>query len=249
MLNVEKIRVTNQAGLNLVRNSNSDLIVFIDAPAVLDTATVFFPENPFDAQMFLISCTFPITSFTYDSAGKTVKGGINTLVATGVVGWFFDAFTNTWFPYINPSSNESRYKRVSGSNATTTGQALTTVTGLQQPLLANSAYEFEAVLTCSTSAVTTGTGYGINYSAAGASIEGLIFGSLTATASKTLRINAFNTSLQPWLTTSGQSGGIIIRGNIITGANAGDLIVQHLKITSGTSTVFINSFLKTTRIA
>lgn len=287
MLCVEKIRVTNQAGLNLVRNSSADLIVFIDAPLVIDGATIFMPEHPFDCQLFLVSSTVPINNVTLDSSGKTVVGGINSLSGTGVVGWFFDAFSNTWFPYSNtivstraqvglgnvdntsdankPISTATQaaldtklgvgavaniiYSEVTGSNATTTGQALVAVTGLQNALVANARYEFEAVLIVSTTAVTTGTGYGINFSAAGAAIEAFVQGSLTSTATKTLRLNAFNTSSQAWLTTSAQTGGILIKGRITTGANAGNLTVQHLKVTSGTSTVFIGSFLKTIRIA
>lgn len=39
-------------------------------------------------------------------------------------------------------------------------------------------------------------------------------------------------------------GGITIRGVVVNGANAGNLTIKHLKVTSGTSTVFINSFVK-----
>ena len=140
------------------------------------------------------------------------------------------------------------YARVTGSNAATTGQALVDITGLTAPLIANAVYEFEAVLSVSTSAVTTGTAYGVNYSAAGASIESQITGASTATASKTLRISAFNSATALYLATSGQTGGVIIKGTVTTGANAGNLTIQHLKLTSGTSTVFINSSLKVTRI-
>lgn len=141
------------------------------------------------------------------------------------------------------------FSRVSGSNVTTTGQSLVDITGLSIALEANSIYEFEAVLSCSTSAVTTGTGYGVQFSGAGATIEAQITGAFTNTASKTLRINALNTSAQAFLTTSAQTGGIIIKGIIVTGANAGNLTIKHLKVTSGTSTIFINSFLKTIKIA
>lgn len=140
------------------------------------------------------------------------------------------------------------YARVTGSNATTTGQALVDVTGLTLSLVANGVYEIEAMLVGSTTAVTTGTGYGIQYSAAGATIEGFVQGSATTTADKTLRVNAFNTSVQAWLTTSAQTGGILIKATVTVGANAGTLSVRHLKVTSGTSTVFIGSSLKATRI-
>lgn len=140
------------------------------------------------------------------------------------------------------------YSRVTGSNATTTGQSLVDVTGLTQALVANATYEIEIVLSVSTTAVTTGTGYGVQYSAALASIESHITGALTTTATKTLRINAFNTSAQAWLTTSAQTGGILIKGTVTTGANAGTLSARHLKVTSGTSTVFIGSYMRVTRI-
>lgn len=141
------------------------------------------------------------------------------------------------------------YARVTGSNATTTGQVLVNITGLSIALLANTTYEFEAFLSCQVSAVTTGNGYGVQFSAAGASVEAQIEGALTNAASKNLRISALNTSAQAFLTTSGQTGGIVIKGVIVVGANAGNLTIQHLKVTSGTSTVFINSFLKVIKIA
>lgn len=140
------------------------------------------------------------------------------------------------------------YARVTGSNATTTGQALVNVTGLSIALVINATYEFEAVLSVSTSAVTTGTAYGVNYSVAGGAVEAQITGASTSTASKTLRINALNTATTLYLATSAQTGGVVIKGIVTTGANAGNFTISHLKLTSGTSTVFINSYLKATRI-
>jgi hypothetical protein len=141
------------------------------------------------------------------------------------------------------------YARVTGSNATTTGQTLVNVTGLSVALTTNAVYEFEAVLSVSTTAVTTGTEYGVNYSAAGATVEAQVKGSLTSASDQTVRLNALNTATVAYLTTSAQTGGILIKGIITTGANAGNLTIQHLKVTSGTSTVFINSYLKVTRIS
>lgn len=143
---------------------------------------------------------------------------------------------------------KSAFARVTGSNATTTGQSLTNITGLSVALIANAVYEFEGVLSVSTTAVTTGTAYGVQYSAAGATIEAHITGSSTSTAAKTERISALNTATGAYLTTASQTGGMKIFGIIATGANAGNLTIQHLKLTSGTSTVFINSYLKVTRI-
>lgn len=142
-----------------------------------------------------------------------------------------------------------RYAQVTGSNATTTGQVLVDITGLSLALVANAVYEFEAVMTGSTTAVTTGTAYGVNYSVAGGAIEASISGASTSTAMKNLRITAFNSATALYLATSAQTGGIIIKGRVTTGANAGNLTIQHLKLTSGTSTIFIGSFLKVTRIS
>jgi len=142
-----------------------------------------------------------------------------------------------------------QWARVAGSNATTTGQALVDITGLTLPLVANAVYEVEAHLSVSTSAVTTGTAYGINYSAAGATVESTFTGSASTTTTKTLRVSAFNSATVIYLAGSAQTGGVIVKGIVTTGANAGNLTLQHLKLTSGTSTVFINSFIKTIRIS
>lgn len=141
------------------------------------------------------------------------------------------------------------FARVTGSDATTTGQALVDITGLSLALLANSTYEFEAVLSCAVSAVTTGNQYGVQFSAAGATIEAQIIGSLTSTATKSERINALNTATTAFLTTSAQNGQVLIKGIIVVGANSGSLSIRHLKVTSGTSTVRVNSFLKVTKIS
>lgn len=140
------------------------------------------------------------------------------------------------------------YARVTGSDVTTTGQTLVDITGLSVPLTTNAVYQIEANLSVLTSAVTTGTQYGIQYSVAGGGVEAQVTGSLTSTAAKTERISALNTATTAFLTTSAQNGGIRITGIVTTGANAGNLTVRHLKVTSGTSTVRINSFLKVTRI-
>lgn len=138
------------------------------------------------------------------------------------------------------------FARVTGSNVTTTGQALVDVTGLSVALAINAVYEFEANLSVQSSS-TAGNQYGVNYSAAGATIEAQISGTLAAATARADRINALNTAA-PAYVTSGATGGIKIQGIITTGANAGNLTIKHFKTTSGTSTVFINSYLKVTRI-
>lgn len=183
------------------------------------------------------------TSHTHSGVYQPVGSYLTAADITGKANIASPAFTGTPTGIGLPI-----YAQVTGSNATTTGQALVDITGLSVALTTNATYEFEAVLSCQTSAVTTGTAYGINYSAAGATVEAQITGAATLTATKTLRINALNSATALFLAGSAQTGGIIIKGRVTTAGNAGNLTVQHTKITSGTSTIFIGSFLKVTRI-
>jgi hypothetical protein len=139
------------------------------------------------------------------------------------------------------------YSFVTGSNVTTSSTSLTDIAGLSFTAVSGAKYEFEAVLSVGTTNVTTGTGYGVNYSVAGSSIEAQITGYKTATTSMTLRISAFNSPASGFLAVSNALGGVIIKGVIVT-ASAGNLTIRHLKTTSGTSTVYVNSFLKVTRV-
>lgn len=140
--------------------------------------------------------------------------------------------------------------RVTGSDATTTGQTLVDVTGLSLPLAANRTYKIAAMLTATTSAVTTGIKYGVQFSAAGAAVEAGIIGSSSATTATTAeRISALNTATtNAFLLGSAQSGTVWIVGTLTVGANAGNVTIQHLKVTSGTSTVKVNSFLEATLV-
>lgn len=190
------------------------------------------------------------TMFTSPTFTGTVSGVTATMVGLGNVTNESKAtmFSSPVFTGTPTGIGIPVYARVTGSNATTTGQALTNVTGLSVALTTNATYEFEANLTVSTTAVTTGTQYGVNYSVAGGAVEATVNGSLTTTSEQMVRLNALNTATVAYLTTSAQSGGIVIKGIVTTGANAGNFTVQHLKAVSGTSTVFINSYLKVTRI-
>jgi hypothetical protein len=67
-----------------------------------------------------------------------------------------------------PIGSVPSYARVTGSNATTTGQSLVNITGLTAALTTNAVYEFEASLTVS----TTGTFTGCTYSVGGDIREG-----------------------------------------------------------------------------
>ena len=138
------------------------------------------------------------------------------------------------------------YSLVTNSNVTSTTQTLTDITGLTFAAAASSIYDFEAVLSVQSSSAA-GNSYAVNYSAAGATVEAQITGTLTGTSQKVLRMSALNTAATPFVTVA-STGGVIIKGIFTTGLNAGNFTIKHAKVTSGTSTVFINSFLKVTRI-
>lgn len=138
--------------------------------------------------------------------------------------------------------------RVSGSNATTTGQSLVDITGLNSVALSNATlYEVEAVLYVTTSAVTTGTQYAITAGGTGGASEVFmnVSGTTTTNAATTVTQAASGTQIGTFLTTSGSSGIVTFKGYVLTrGSGTATISVQHLKVTSGTSTVKIGSVLR-----
>jgi hypothetical protein len=139
------------------------------------------------------------------------------------------------------------YARVTGSNATTTSTSLVDVTGLSVALAANSVYEFVANIT-GNGADANGVKFGVNYSAAGATVEAGIYADVAGTGTRTRRINALNSATAQAFFTSSNDVAALIQGTITTGVNAGNVTIQHLKVTSGTSTIYIGSYLKVTKI-
>jgi hypothetical protein len=130
---------------------------------------------------------------------------------------------------------------------TTTGQALANVADLSIALVANATYEFEAILMVASSS-TAGNQYGVQFSAAGATVEAQISGTLAANTAQASRISALNSATVAYVVLNG-AGAIRIQGIIATGANPGNLTIQHLKVTSGTATVRARSYLKAYRVA
>jgi hypothetical protein len=140
------------------------------------------------------------------------------------------------------------YARVTGSDDATTSTTLTDISDLSIALVTNALYEFEAVLSVQSSD-GNGNQYGVNYTASGATVEAQISGTNTSIEARADRINALNAATPSYLTIGvNATGGIKIQGIITTSTNAGNLTIQHLKATSGISTVFKNSYLKVTRI-
>ena len=138
---------------------------------------------------------------------------------------------------------------VSGSNATTTTQTLSNITGLTIPCVAVGTYVFEAVLMCLTSADVNGIQFGVQYSVAGGSVVAQCSGALTTATAQSVMISALNTATASFMTSSAQTGGILICGTFFSTTTAGNLTIQFLKPTAGTATVYIGSYLQATRIA
>lgn len=137
---------------------------------------------------------------------------------------------------------DAGFAKVITSDFTTTGQALVDVTGLTFATAANKQYRFRAVLSTSSSSAS-GIEVGVQHSGAGASIEAVATGTAGAGAVQAVRVSALNTATAAF-NTNGADGGITIEGILTVGANAGNLTIQVLKVTSGTATVRVGSHVE-----
>jgi len=142
------------------------------------------------------------------------------------------------------------YSFVTGSNFSTGSLTLVDITGLSNALDANSVYEVVIKMTVESSS-NSGLNTGVNFSAAGATIEAGEVGSRDGEVGKVVRLNNFNTAhaSAAWIRLSNTPQTHEIKGIVRTGANAGNLTAKILKVSSGTATVYINSYMKTTKIS
>jgi len=135
--------------------------------------------------------------------------------------------------------------KVSGSDATTTGQTLVDITGLVTPTLSTSTlYEVEVMLWASSSEATNGCKYAVQVDGTGPTLSvSYQINKATDLAPNVGTLVASNTA----------SGGanvvttpslIFMKGFVLTGTGTPVIRIQHLKVTSGTSTVKIGSVLK-----
>lgn len=137
--------------------------------------------------------------------------------------------------------------KVASSDFTRTAQTLADITGLVTGTLSTSTnYRFHAVLYCTTSAVTTGVEFGVNITGGGSPVAiASFFGTTTTTASAGVSIATLNSAeATAYLTTSAQNGVVMIDGWFTTGTGSPAFSIQGLKVTSGTLTVKIGSFLQ-----
>lgn len=163
------------------------------------------------------------------TAGNTPKSDGTTWVSTDNGGWDGSVSVQT-------------------SDATTTGQTLVDATGLVTTTLLNSTlYEIEVVLGVSTSSGTAGTAYGIHGGGTGsAATMNVIFNATNgATTGVTGTINTIDTATAAVLTAASISGTVRISGFVTTmSTGTATISIQHLKVTSGTSTVKKGSILR-----
>jgi hypothetical protein len=195
-----------------------------------------------------------LTNCTGTASGLTAGTVTTNANLTGDVTSSGNATTIASASETTVSNNTGGWKeyKVSGSDATTTGTTLVDVTGLVTGTLSTSSnYEFEATLWCTTSAVTTGTKYGVNVTGTGSPAAYAVYiGAVTSTTGATTSTNALNTAdATAFLTTSGANGMIVIRGIFVTGTGSPAFSIKHLKVTSGTSTVKVGSTLRIRKIA
>jgi len=138
---------------------------------------------------------------------------------------------------------------VTGSDVTTTGQTLVDITGLVSGTLSNSTlYSIRAELYIGTSNVVTGTQYGIHLGGTGAAgvVSSLFTSTTTALATNGCTVNAADTATSiVCLTASNINGVAEFRGFVTTrSTGTATISIQHLKVTSGTSTVKIGSWME-----
>lgn len=145
-------------------------------------------------------------------------------------------------PYKDPWTTVTTSQDRQTSNLTATD-----VPDLAIDLLANTKYEFEAVLEVNSSSAA-GNKYAMNFSAAGASIYALYTGAVLATSAAVSSTNALATlDATAFITYSGD-GEVVIKGHVITGANAGQVRVQQAKVTSGNAIVRAGSLLRVRKV-
>jgi len=249
--------MTNVTGLPVgtgISGLGSGVATFLATASSANLRSAITDENGTGALLFN-GATMPdfTTGFTVGAAAgsnKIMKGdgtkfapSTETYAAPGSAGNFMLSDGTNWAA-TNTRENWISFV-VSGSDATTTGQTLIDVTGLVSGTLTNSTvYEVQAWLYVTTSNVTTGTQYGIQTGGSGGAgvVEALVTGTTTTNATTSVTLSAPAAAQGTFLTTSSTAGVIYIHGFVTTrGSGTATISIQHLKVTSGTSTVKIGS--------
>lgn len=165
-------------------------------------------------------------------------------------GQVVDVLTGDSVEYLDGPLAWDTVATVATTDATTTGQALVDVTGLTAAVAAASTYEFEAVLQSVASADTNGYEVGVAVTQTPVSVLATVVGNTATVTAVASVIVAAATATAAYNTSSAGKGILVIKGVVQTHATlAGTLSIQHLKVTSGTSTVKVGSTLKVRKVA
>jgi hypothetical protein len=131
------------------------------------------------------------------------------------------------------------------ANTTTTSTTGVDITSLTQAVVAGGVYQFEAQLLVGTSADTGGVSYGVALTAAGTATVGIIgTATVSAMVSGYLSAGAFSGN---FLQAASINGTVTIKG-IIRATASGNFSIKHRKNVSGTSTVYVDSYLRLIKI-
>jgi hypothetical protein len=172
----------------------------------------------------------------------------------------YDSTAARWRPLTTPTSyasadpltlplNDGGWSKyfVTGSDATTTLQTAVDVPGMTSGLLSTSTeYEIEVVARVATDATTTGTKYLFHMTGTGTPTIN-VCGSATstsATAAANICVVAYDTATPAAMVAASLTGIVQFRGFFTTGTGSPSITFQHTKVTSGTSTVFVGSWMR-----
>lgn len=99
MVNIEKIRVVDQSGLSSIPGTTADMLVVVDRATDAPSATLPFPTNPIDGQIYMITSRIEVTALTLDTGSIPISGGVTSILAGEIMGWIYDQVSNRWFSY------------------------------------------------------------------------------------------------------------------------------------------------------
>lgn len=135
------------------------------------------------------------------------------------------------------------------TNYTTTSGSLQSITGLTIPVDANEVWQFEAHMSvASTSAA--GVKFGVG-APTGATVEAQVSGAGADETSnaRNERLSALDSPTVAAYTIRNGDGVAHVMGILANGSTAGTLAIKILKVTSGTATIYANSYIKARRVA
>lgn len=170
--------------------------------------------------------------------GKTLTAS-NSLTFTGTDGSSVNVGTG------GTMALAPRYGAVTSSDFTTSSSSLVNITGMTVPLAANTKYSVTVLLGVASSD-SAGMQFALQFSAGGASVYGCVDGPQASASITSERVIAFNTASSTKVLFSGVDAIVSMTAYVTTGGSSGNLTTQMLKVSSGTGTCYIGSFMTAT---